>query len=91
MKEKQKKKKVKVIYVDDGRTVYDMDNVSHPNAIIPDKLTQKQKNNKKQNACLEKKERRVAIKAAFLTYLPSIICAIAGFVATGILIYLWLS
>lgn len=91
MKEKQKKKKVKIIYVDDGRTVYDMDGVNKPNVIIPDKITQNQRNDKNQNACLEKSERRAAIKAAFLTYLPGVACAVMGFIITGVLIYLWLN
>ncbi len=91
MKEKQKKKKVKIIYVDDGRTVYNMDGVGKQNVIIPDKITQSRRSDKKQNTHLEKNERRAAIKAAFQTYLPGVACAVIGFVIAGVLLYLWLN
>lgn len=93
MKDKQKKKKVKVIYVDDGRTLYNMDGVHRQNALIPDKITQsrkEKKDEKKESASLERKERRAAIKAAFQVYLPVLACALLGFAIAGALIYFWL-
>lgn len=40
---------------------------------------------------LTKKEKRAIIKAAFLNMLPTFLCAMCGFAATMILIYLWLT
>lgn len=56
---KNKKKKVKVIYVDDGRTLYNMDGVKRQNVIVPEKISvarrEKAKDNDKERARLEKK------------------------------------
>ena len=40
---------------------------------------------------LTKKEKRAIIKAAFINMLPTFLCAICGFAATMLLIYLWLT
>ena len=40
---------------------------------------------------LTKKEKRAIIRAAFLNMLPTFLCAMCGFAATMILIYLWLT
>lgn len=40
---------------------------------------------------LTKKEKRAIIRAAFLNMLPTFLCALCGFAATMILIYLWLN
>ena len=42
-----KKKKKKVVYVDDGRTVFDMSGVSNPNAIFPSNPKSKDEKKKK--------------------------------------------
>lgn len=74
----KKKKKKKVIYVDDGHTVYDMSNVVR-------------KTDKKDgDAELSKRERRAAIFAALGYYLPRLLLVIGCFCAVGLLIYLWL-
>lgn len=91
---KNKKKKVKVIYVDDGRTLYNMDGVKRPNVIVPEKISdarrEKAKDNDKERARLEKKERRAAIKAAYAVYLPIVLCVLACFALVGVVIYFWL-
>ncbi len=40
---------------------------------------------------LTKKEKRAIIRAAFLNMLPTFLCALCGFAATMLLIYLWLT
>lgn len=91
---KNKKKKVKVIYVDDGRTLYNMDGVKRQNVIVPEKISdarrEKTKDNDKERARLEKKERRAAIKAAYAVYLPIVFCVLACFALVGVVIYFWL-
>lgn len=76
---KAKKKKKKIVYVDDGHTVYDMDGVGGA------------KHRKKDDdAALTRKEKRAAIKAAFLTYLPKFVMVLAAFTVAAVLLYLWL-
>ena len=77
MKEKKKKSE----YIDDGHTVYNMDNVPQPFW----KPTGKDK-----NVGLSKKERRAAIKAAFAAYFPIFATVVCCFGIVAILIYLWL-
>ena len=80
MKEKKPKKaKKKIIYVDDGRTVYNMDGVGGAKHYEKD-----------EDAGLSKKEKRAAIKAAFLTYLPTFIIILLGVSIAAVLLYLWL-
>ena len=57
----KKNKADKKKYVDDGHTIYNMDNV--PQAFYRRKSTDK-------NVGLNRKERRAAIRAALATYLP---------------------
>jgi len=84
-KQKNKKKKVKVIYVDDGRTIYDMSEVTRPNpfgspSFGKDKHKDKNKDKKKaQSTAMSKKEKWAAIKAAYATYLPILGIIIVGF------------
>lgn len=84
-----KKKKKKVVYVDDGRTVFDMSGVSNPNAIFPSNPKSKdEKKKKNEQVGLTKKERWAAIKAAYLTYLPVLLTILAGFTITILLLAL---
>lgn len=91
---KKDKKKVKVIYVDDGRTLYDMDGVRRQNAIIPDKITnnrlEKEKNKDKEEARLDRKERHAAIRAGYAVYLPILIGVLVCFALVAVLMYFWL-
>ena len=89
---KEKKKKVKVVYVDDGRTVYDMSGVTRPCQIIfPEKKEktrdeQKKKKNKEQVG-LSKKERWAAIKAAYSVYFPMLLGVLACFGLAAVILY----
>ena len=74
-----KKKKTKVIYVDDGHTVYEMDNVGR-----------KKNSDKGGDLRLTRKERRAAIMAAFAYYLPRLLLVIGCFCLVGLLMYFWL-
>lgn len=76
---KAKKKKKKIVYVDDGHTVYDMDGVGGA-----------KRRKKDDDAALTRKEKRAAIKAAFLTYLPKFVMVLAAFTIAAVLLYLWL-
>jgi len=91
---KSKKKKVKVIYVDDGRTLYDMDGVRRQNAIIPDKITntrlEREKNKDKEEARLERKERHAAIRAGYAVYLPILFGVLVCFAVVAVVMYFWL-
>ena len=75
---KDKKKKKKTVYIDDGHTVYSMENLSGG------------KRQEGKSPFLEKKERRAAIRAAFAHYLPILFMVLGCFVAVGILLYFWL-
>lgn len=76
-----KKKKTKVVYLeDDGHTVYSMENLDGNGA---------KKN--KDEIKLEKKEKSAAIRAAFAVYFPRLLLIIGCFVVVGLLTYLWLS
>ena len=59
-KEKRKKNKKKIVYVDDGRTVYNMDGVGGAKHYEKDE----------EKSGLTRKEKRAAIRAALETYLP---------------------
>ena len=81
MKNKDKKEK-KQKYVDDGHTVYNMDNVQSPLDSF------RKKDN--EGAGLSRKEKRAAIRAALATYLPRLLLIIACFGLAAILLYFWL-
>lgn len=76
---KKKKKKVKY-YADDGHTVYNMDGVGGA----------RHTDDKKRDVGLSKKERRAAIRAAFETYLPVFVMALAAFTIVAVLLFFWL-
>ena len=65
---------------DDGRTIYDMSNVTN----------NKIKIDKKDNLNVSKKENRAMIKAAFETYFPRLMIIIIGFSLAFLIIYFWL-
>ena len=67
-------------YVDDGHTIYSMD---------VDAKWSKSKTNK-DTIYVSKEEKRILIKAAFLTYIPKLLIVLAGFGLAIILIYFWL-
>lgn len=76
------KKEKKQTYVDDGHTVYSMDNVSSPFSIF------KRRSDKGDG--LNRKEKRAAIKAALQVYLPIVLGTVLCFALVGVLMYFWL-
>lgn len=78
MARKDKPKKVKTKYIDDGHTVYSMDNLPG--------VTKR----KDSDPLLNKKERWAAIRAAFAHYLPIFLLVLACFSVTALLLYVWL-
>lgn len=81
MKNKDKKDN-KQKYVDDGHTVYNMDNVQSP----LDAFRKKDDD----GVGLSRKEKRAAIRAALATYLPRVLSMIACFAVAAVLLYFWL-
>lgn len=75
------KKEKKQKYVDDGHTIYDM-NVDAP--------WNTKKVEQKDTVYVSKEEKKLLIKAAYLSYLPKFLLVLAGFVLAFVLIYLWL-
>ena len=76
----KKEKKQKRVYIDDGHTIYSMEN-----------LAGKENYDKKdKRASLTKREKRAAIKAAYQTYLPVVFGVVACFSLVFLLMYLWL-
>ncbi len=75
-----KKKKQKPKFVDDGRTVYSMENVPSRTG----------KTGKSDGIDVTRKERRAMRRAAILYYLPRLGIAIACFTLTAVLMWLWL-
>lgn len=65
---------------DDGRTIYDMSNVTN----------NKIKINDKDNLDVSKKEKRAIITAAFETYFPRLLILIGSFSLAFLIIYFWL-
>lgn len=89
------KKKVKVIYVDSGRTVYDMDGVTRQNAFLPqglakDSKDKKDKKEEKERVGLNRKEKFAAIRAALSVYAVPFVCVIGCFTIVAVLLYFWL-
>lgn len=77
-----KKKKKKIVYVeDDGRTLYSMEGVGNNG---------RKKDKEKEEVNLARKERLAAIRAAFAFYFPRLLLVIGCFVAVGLLMYFWL-
>ena len=76
---RNKKDKAKE-YIDDGHTIYDM-NVD---------ASWNKRKEKMPSVYVTKEERRTLIKAAFLAYIPKLLLVLGCFLATFILIYLWL-
>ncbi len=75
---KQIKQKPK--FVDDGRTIYSMENVPSRTG----------KTGKDDGLQVTRKERRAMRRAAMLYYLPRLGIAIACFALTAVLLWLWL-
>ena len=76
----KKEKKQKQVYIDDGHTIYSMEQL-----VGPENYDKKEK-----RAGLTKKERRAAISAAFEVYLPVLVGVLACFSLVAVLIYFWL-
>lgn len=94
MKNKSKKK-VKVIYVDDGRTVYDMDGVTRQSAFIPQAISKKSRDRKdkkdeNEHVGLNRKEKFAAIRAALSVYAVPLLCVIVCFTVVAVALYFWL-
>lgn len=73
----RKRKKKKIKYVDDGHTVYSMENVGN-------------RPPKGEKLGLTRKERRAAIRAAFACYLPVFLGVLLCFTVAALLIFFWL-
>ena len=76
----KKEKKQKQVYIDDGHTIYSMEQL-----VGPENYDKKEK-----RAGLTKKERRAAISAAFEVYLLVLVGVLACFSLVAVLIYFWL-
>lgn len=79
-KKQKKPKKKKPVYVDDGHTVYSMEN-------LPSVAAKKKKDD---GVNVTKKERRAMLRAAYIYYLPRLLLAILAFSAVAVLLWLWL-
>lgn len=79
-KKAKKPKKKKTVYIDDGHTVYSMEN-------LPSVAGKKKKDD---GVNVTKKERRAMIKAAYAYYLPRLLLGVLCFSAVIILLWLWL-
>lgn len=79
MTRKDKPKKQKTKYIDDGHTVYSME-----------ALTGKQPD-EEDRPKLTKKERWALIRAAFSHYLPPVLIVLVSFTLVMLLLYWWLS
>lgn len=79
MDKKEKKKKEK--FVDDGRTIYNMD---------IDGMPHRRKKEDSNGVYLTKKERRAAIFAAFLHFTPIFLGVILCFALAMVILYFWL-
>lgn len=82
MKKDDKKKNE---YVDDGHTVYSMEGVTRPGAVLP-----KFKKKVKTQDDVTRKEKNAMIRAAFKSYLPAFLTVLCCFAAVFALLYLWL-
>ena len=87
-KEKNKRKKAKTKYIDDGRTIADM-NVEGLKWHVPEK--QKRAKNELTELKITKAERRAMIKGALLAILPIALAYIGIFLAIFLIIHFWLS
>ena len=87
-KEKNKRKKAKTKYIDDGRTIADM-NVEGLKWHVPEK--QKRAKNELTELKITKAERRAMIKGALLAILPIALAYIGIFLAIFQIIHFWLS
>lgn len=79
-KKGKKPKKKKPVYIDDGHTVYSMEN-------LPSVAGKKKKGD---GVNVTKKERRAMIKAAYAYYLPRLLLGVLCFAVVIILLWLWL-
>lgn len=79
-KKTKKPKKKKPVYIDDGHTVYSMEN-------LPSVAAKKKKDD---GVNVTKKERRAMLKAAYIYYLPRLLLAILCFSLVVVLLWLWL-
>ncbi len=76
---KEKKKKQK--FIDDGRTIYNMD---------VDGMPHRRKKEDPNGVYLTKKERKAAIIAAILHFMPILFGVILCFTIVMVLLYFWL-
>ncbi len=79
-KPEKKPKKQKPKFVDDGRTIYSMENVPSRTG----------KTGRDDGFRTTRKERRAMRRAALLYYLPRLGIAVACFALTAVLLWLWL-
>ena len=77
-------KRKKAPFVDDGRTIADM-NVPGMKGYTPGKKEGKEVPK------LTRRERRAVVRGAMRAMLPGFICILMGFTLTAMLLYLWTS
>ncbi len=77
-------------FVDDGRTIYSMDNVGSPEKLKRNAVRSDSESAEKEKVTLRRKERLAAIAAGFEVYLPIFLMVIACFAVVAVLMYLWL-
>ena len=77
----KKKKKKKQKFIDDGRTIYNMD---------VDGMPHRRKKEDPNGVYLTKKERKAAIIAAILHFMPILFGVILCFTIVMVLLYFWL-
>ncbi len=84
---KNKKEKIKVIYKEDtGETVYSM---AALDGRTPEEVEEAARR-KESRVKLSKKERGAMIKAAFSVYAPILLCFVAAFLFTALVLYFFL-
>lgn len=81
MNKDKKKKKEKMEYIDDGHTIYSMENL----------VGKENYNKEEKHVGLTRKEKRAAIIGAFETYLPVLLAILICFSLAGALLYFWLN
>lgn len=75
------KKNKKEEFIDDGRTIADMDIEGMPH---------RKDKNRQASYDVTKEEKRHLIMAGYKAFLPLLICSLVGITLTFILIYFWL-
>lgn len=81
---KRKEKKQKPEFVDDGRTIADMD---YENITGYKSKEERKKHEELRSLNLSKKERRAIYKASMAQFMPAFLCFIAAFTLIFVILY----